>query len=33
VKVNEETEPRTLAVPGIDQHRAAILEELERRLG
>jgi crotonobetainyl-CoA:carnitine CoA-transferase CaiB-like acyl-CoA transferase len=31
VKVNEETEGRTLAVPGVDEHRAAILEELERR--
>jgi crotonobetainyl-CoA:carnitine CoA-transferase CaiB-like acyl-CoA transferase len=33
VKVNEQTEGRRRAVPGIDQHRAAILEELERGFG
>ena len=30
IKVNEQVEARKLSVPGLDQHRAEILLELER---
>jgi len=33
VKVNEQLESLTLAVPGVDQHRSEILAELERLAG